>query len=209
MDIIYDEPQDVFPSTIVTDRLRFKRLSYDVISVRDLYDLYSSLTDETRFVRFTPYESRIEAKEFIQSSMADFDEGESAGYALFVRSDVDIDGLDIESDTFIGTAGFSPDWEASIAESGIFLLEEYWGFGFSTERGSAMVELAFEEYDFDYWISRCHPDNGGSRKAIEKYVVGSGGRLVGRVPNQVQYEDGEYDDTLMFVLSRESYRDVE
>lgn len=205
MEVVYDSPADVFPTTIRTERLRFERLSYSVISVSELYELYSSLTHETQFVRFTPYESRIEAKEFIQSSMEDFDAGDSAGYAMFVREDADIDGLDVDSDTFIGTAGFEPDWDANIAESGIFLLEQFWGYGFSTERGLAMVELSFEEYDFEYWISRCHPDNAGSQSAIEKYVVGSGGRLVGCLPNQVQYEPGEYDDTLIFVLSCDSY----
>lgn len=207
MEVFYDRPSDVFPTTIITERLRFERLSYAAIGVTELYELYSSLTHETRFVRFTPYESRIEAKEFLRSSMEDFDAGNSAGYAMFVRDDVDIEGLNVDSKTFIGTAGFEPDWDASIAESGIFLLEEFWGYGFSTERGLSMVELAFEEYDFEYWISRCHPDNEGSKGAIENYVVGSGGRLVGRLPNQVQYEPGEYDDTLVFVLSCESYFD--
>lgn len=205
MEISYAHPADVFPTTIRTERLRLERLTYDVIGVKELYELYSSLTDETQFVRFTPYTSRIEAKEFLESSIDDFDAGDSAGYAMFIREDVDIDGVTCDSETFIGTAGFSPDWEAEIAESGIFLLEEYWGHGFSTERGLAMVELAFEEYDFEYWISRCHPDNTGSKGAIEKYVVDSGGRLVGCLPNQVQYAPGEYDDTLVFVLSKDEY----
>lgn len=202
----YGGPDDVFPEVIVTDRLKLERLSYEVLDVRELYEMYSELEDyETEFVRFDSYESRIEAKEYLDSSMEKFDSGESAGYAMFLQEDVELEGVESEGEVFVGTTGFSPKWDQSIAESGVFLLEEYWGFGFSTERGVAMLELAFVEFDFEYWISRCHPDNDGSISAIEKYVVESGGRRVGQLPNQVEYASGEYDDTLLFVLSCEDY----
>ena len=198
----YESPSDVFPSTIRTGRLLFKRVSYDILDVRKMYELYSAAdVTETQFVTFTPHSSIHETREWMDASIEKFDTGKSAGYFLF---ETDKNG---NPEDFIGTAGFTPSWEKSIAESGIFLFEEYWGNEYSSERGEAMLSLAFEELDFEWWISKCHPDNTGSERAIEKYVVGNGGERVGVLPNfGLGITDSESaDDLLYFKLSQESY----
>lgn len=192
----YDKNRYVFPSKIKTESLEMVRISFDYISVLEMYKKYSSLDKSvTQYVKFGAHDNPIESKEFIEDSIQSFKNGESAGY--FIN--------EIEGDDFIGTAGFSPDWEKDIAESGIFLFEPYWGNGYSTERGEAMLELAFEEYEINEWISKCHPENKGSTGAIENYVVGNGGRRVGILPNQGQLNGEEYNDHLYFTLDREQY----
>lgn len=197
-DFFYLSDEDLFPSEIVTDRLLLKRINHDAFEIEELYEKYSNLdSDETKYVTFEPYENRKQVKEFIDSSVESFEKGESAGYYM----------LELDSYDLIGTTGFSPSWDQSIAESGVFIFEEYWNNGYSTERGETMIEMAFEEYDFDYWISRCHPENKGSIGAIENYVVDNGGERVGTLPNWNDGINGNYEDIVFFKLSREGYFD--
>jgi RimJ/RimL family protein N-acetyltransferase len=187
----------IFPVEIRTSRLKFSRITYDTASIEQMYELHSEVPSHTtRFVTWSPHENRKQTKEYIDNSIDKFESGESAGYIITRKDD--------EQDAILGTTGFSPSWEQSIAESGIFLFEDYWGNGYGTERGEAMLELAFEEFDFDYWMSKCDPDNEASIGAIKNYVVDNGGREVGVLPNQVKLDD-EYNDILYFIISRESY----
>jgi hypothetical protein len=39
-----------------------------------------------------------------------------------------------------------------------------------------MIELAFNEMNFDHWISKCEPDNEPPIGAIENYVVSNDGQ---------------------------------
>lgn len=198
----YESPSDVFPATIKTNRLIFKRISYDVLNIREIYNRYSSVTtDETKFVKFSPHSCIKESYEWMNSSIDKFDSGESAGYFLFT---IDTNG---DCENFIGTASFDPTWERNIAESGIFLFKKYWGNEYSKERGEAMLTLAFEELDFDWWISKCHADNTASARAIEKYVVKNGGKRVGVLPNSGvgMSETDSLDHLLYFKLSQQSY----
>lgn len=193
----YDDDSDVFPSEFQSKRLKFKRISYDVMDVRTLYEHYSSDNNtEYDFAPFMPHNSIIETKNWIDKSIKKFKDGNSAGYFIFDSKN-----------NFIGTTSFDPDWNKNIAESGIFLFKDYWGNGYSTERGEIMLKLAFEEMNFEWWISRCHPDNIGSARAIEKYVVSNGGEKVGILPNQSNFiGDNNLHDVLYFKLSQKEYK---
>lgn len=196
----YTSEEDLFPDQILTDRLLLRRIEYGAFEIKELYDKYSNLTsEETQYVTFEPYDNRKEVKNFIDGAVENFENGDSAGYYM-----IKLDGYDL-----IGTASFDPSWEQSIAESGVFIFKQYWGNGYSTERGEAMVEMAFEEYDFEHWISRCHPKNSGSIGAIENYVVDNGGERVGELPNWHKgvSEEG-YDNILYFKLSKEDYNGI-
>jgi RimJ/RimL family protein N-acetyltransferase len=194
----FESEKDVFPPHMTSERLEYRAVTYEEFSVRELYELYSELSErETKYVTFTPYESHIEAKEFIDSSIESFNEGDSAGYFVFTR----------DSGEFIGTTGFSPEWDRSVAESGIFFFQEYWGNEYSSERGELMIELAFDIYDFDWWVSKCVAENHASASAIEKYVVENGGERIGVLPNIVSgITKDTYEDGLYFKLSQEDWQ---
>lgn len=194
----YESSKDVFPKRIVTDRMVFEAIDHDNCNTRDIYDICSSVSEEeSQYVTFSSYDGRIEAKEFIDNSVERFNKGDGANYMM------NIPDKKYEK-PFIGTTSFDPDWDKSIAESGVFMFKQFWGNGYSTERGEAMIELAFDEMDFDYWISKCVPENKASMGAIENYVVDNGGEKVGVLPNWVLFED-EYVDVVYFKLSCEDY----
>lgn len=194
VDFRLTDPSVPFPTEIETNRLLLKRLGFDVISTKQLFDLYKSLSEEaTQHVTFNSYNSINEAHAFINRSIDEFEAGDRGVYAVIEKA----------SEEFIGTADFSPRWNRSLAESGIFLLPEYWGNGYSVERGEAMLELAFEQYELDAWLSRCSVKNSQSARAIQKYVIENGGKRVGVIPNQ--QHDGELIDCLLFSLRKQEY----
>ena len=191
----FEANEDAFPRRITTERLELQALDFSEVSVMEFYEAHADTPPHaTTHVTFTPHQHPIEAKRVIGDAVEAFEEGNRASYAMYEK----------ESGEWIGTTGFDADWEQDIAQSGIFLFEEYWGNGYSTERGEAMLELAFEQYDFGYWISNCSPENEKSISAIQKYVVDNGGRKVGVLPNQVKL-GAEYDDILYFVLEQDAY----
>lgn len=197
VEFVFASSEHVFPSAIHTERLRLKRISYETVSIKQVYELLSDLPNyTTQYVGFSELDCRIDAKEYIDDAVDRFESGESAGYAIIRIGD--------DEETVIGTTSFDPSWDQGIAESGIYLFEDYWNNGYSTERGEAMLSLAFEEYDFEYWMSKCDPENIASAEAIRNYVVDNGGREVGVLPNQVKLND-EYEDILYFVISRDEY----
>lgn len=196
VNFVFESNESVFPTLIETERLEMRPVNHKNLSVMEMYEIYKDIPEYvTRYVTFESYDNPMEAKQFIEDSVSRFENSKNAGYVMYEK----------DSGDFIGTTSFDPNWEQSIAESGIFMFEDYWGNGYSTERGEAMVELAFEFYDFNYWISKCHPDNDGSIGAIENYVVENGGERVGVLPNQGRLSGDEYKDILYFKLSRQQY----
>jgi len=186
--------EDVFPSHIQSERLEFVPVHRTDISVREMFQRYSSIPKEnTSGVTFEPYENMSQAKEFREDSQEEFETGQNASYVLKLR----------ETGEWIGVASLHIRWERHVAESGIYLFEEYWENGYGTERGEALLEIAFEEYNIEAWISRCAVDNTASQNSIEKYVVGNGGSKYGRTPNK-QVGD-QLKDEYMYVIRREDY----
>jgi ribosomal-protein-alanine N-acetyltransferase len=83
-------------------------------------------------------------------------------YALELRQDR----------AFIGFAGLSlPAFRAHFTpcvEIGWRLSAEYWGRGFATEAGAAVVRYAFESLALDALVSFTVPENIRSRRVMEK-----------------------------------------
>lgn len=185
---------DVFPSYIESERIEFIPVHQSDISVRRMFQRYSSIPEEnTTGVTFEPYETMDEAKEFLERSKREFNEGESATYVMRL----------CETGDWIGISGLEIRWDRKVAESGIYLFEDYWGEGYGTERGETMLEIAFTEYNIDAGVSRCAVDNTASQKSIEKYVVGNGGSKYGRIPNEQM--GSQLKDLYMYVVKRTEY----
>jgi len=190
--------KDVFPRKIESERLYYELLHQSDITARQLFEKNTEITREhTKYVSFSPYKQMIEGKEYLEHTKKEFENGDAASYAIFKE----------ETDEFIGTTGLEIDWEQRKAESGVFLYPEYWGNGYATERGKAILEVAFSEYNIDIWYSRCHIDNTASQNCIEKYVVDQGGEKCGYLPH---YKLGDkIVDVYLYAIRREEYESSE
>jgi len=193
-DYIFDK-FDVYPSYIESERLKFIPLHQSKITVKTLYDKFRNVSsDTTKYVTFIkPYTQIIEAKEYMQKCKNEFENGESVTYSI------------IEKDTedFIGLTSLKINWDRNIIVSGIYLFKNYWNNGYSTERGELFIDIAFKEYDIDFWVSRCSVDNESSINSMEKYIIGNGGEKWGTLPNRKF--TNELKNVYVYAISRKQY----
>lgn len=194
----YEKSQHIFPTLIETDRLLFKRITPELLPITELYEKYSNISPKaTRYVTFEPHKNPHETLEWITEKVDDFKNGNTASYFIFPK-----ETNEYTVSNLIGATGIEPDWNTSTAESGIFLFEEHWGNGYSTERGKMMLHLAFTQLDLNYYLSRCDPKNTQSQKAIENYLYPYGGEKLGKLPTEHQLSG---DQVLIYKLTRDQY----
>lgn len=193
----------VFPSTIYTDRLILKGISTDVIGVQEAYQQYSSIEESAlSHIFWDPHGSPTETHNWIKESERLMLEGDSARYFIFPRAATTIQEQMKKSDhTFLGTADFEPKWNGSFALSGIFLFPDFWGNGLSPERGEVMLNLTFDHYNLDWYVGRCSVENKASQRAIDKYVVDNGGERVGIIP----YKESD-TQRVYYKISKDQYK---
>ena len=188
------EKSGIFPNHIQSERINYIPIHEYGVSVRECYNKFSELDPQTtKYVSFDSHESVTESKEYMDRVEEEYKSGEQASYLMELRQTGD----------WIGTGTLDITWDRKIAESGIYLFEEYWGNGYGTERGETMVEVAFGEYDIEKWVSRCAVDNVASKKSIEKYVVQNGGEKYGRIPN-MKVGETVYD-LFVYVIDESEY----
>lgn len=196
----YKHPSHIFPKTITSERLIFKHITPHILSIQDLHKKYAQLDPETtQYTSFEPHTTLQETLNWIHSHQGEFENGSEARYFIFPK-----DATNYSTDNLIGTTGIEPDWKKNTAESGIFLFKEYWGNGYSTERGKTMIDLTFTQLNLQYYLSRFDPDNTQSEKAIRKYILPYGGKKIGKLPTKNQNLSS--DQVAIYKLTKTQYQ---
>ena len=73
------------------------------------------------------------------------------------------------AETFVGCCGLKPrEPEKKIVELGFHLGADHWGKGYATEAGRAVIEHAWSVVGASAIFAGHHPQNEGSRRALEK-----------------------------------------
>jgi RimJ/RimL family protein N-acetyltransferase len=75
-------------------------------------------------------------------------------------------GLKAERGAFIGSCSYGP--ESGEVDLGYWLGQPYWGRGYATEAGAAILAHAFEVNGVDRITAGCRLDNLASRRTLEK-----------------------------------------
>jgi RimJ/RimL family protein N-acetyltransferase len=197
----------VFPTVVETERLRLRRATRELLEPVDAYRYFSTthsdtVAEETRYVRWSPHETPGETAEFLSEVETQWDDGESAVYAIYPRADEDGAG------EFAGTAGLGFEWEKRAAELGIWLRKPFWGRGYSGERAAALFDLAFDRLDLAVVAVAHVPDNDQSERAIRKYVDRFGGRREGLLRNEIVDSDGAVHDARRYSVSQAEWREA-
>jgi RimJ/RimL family protein N-acetyltransferase len=147
---------------------------------------------DPRYLRYYPWEGRTEAdvREFVGMFLEQQTEVPRRKFQLAITL-LDQPGL-------IGNCGIrrkpDNDWEADI---GYELSPEYWGRGFATEAGQAMVDFGFQELDLHRISSWSIADNTASANVLEKLGLRQEGRL-----RENEYFKGRWWDTLLYGMLR-------
>ncbi|WP_435346313.1 GNAT family N-acetyltransferase [Haloarchaeobius sp. HRN-SO-5] len=191
---------DLFPDSFRTARLRYERLHRDAVDVFYLYEVMSrpGFDRIVQHVSKSQHQTPKETFDYLAEAEAQWADGERADWAIYPREGEDGAG------EFAGVASLIPLWGRRTARLGIWLLEPFWGRGYSGERADALVELAFDRLDLELVAAGCVDGNENSRRAIEQYVERWGGQYEGVLRNWLVL-DGEPHDFHRWSISRAEY----
>ena len=190
----------MFPEVIETDRLRFERLDDDHVDVFELYAVASApeMDDVFRYVPWERHQTVRDAAEYVDEAMERWESGETAEYVVRPRSGEDGAG------EFAGVALLDPEWDRQSAQLAIWLAKQFWGRGYSEERATAFLALAFDRLDLDLVAVTHNVDNDNSRQAIETYVHRFGGRREGVLRNWKAY-GGSVNDEVRYTIAQDEW----
>ncbi len=192
----------MFPKRLETDRLRLEAITHDQVDTFDLYRHTAhdapDIEEITEHLSWTPHATPKETKEFID--MSEENRAEAAGSEYVIRPKDGEDG----AGEIAGTTGLNVKWETRTGSLGLWLRKPFWGRGYSGERASVLIDLAFDRLDLELVAVEHLAGNKKSRRAIEKYVEAHGGQYDGILRNR--HPDGdEVRDAHRFTVSREQW----
>lgn len=76
--------------------------------------------------------------------------------------------LRIEDDAFLGWSGLKFHESSNFFDIGYRFMKKYWGKGYATESGLAVVKYAFEVHKIDELVAQVHELNYGSQVVAQK-----------------------------------------
>ncbi|WP_416840674.1 GNAT family N-acetyltransferase [Haloferax sp. DFSO52] len=194
---------DLFPDVVETERLRLVAALPENIDTFDAYEFCSQpfMDEVTRFQTWSRHETPKTTTDFLDRCASEWNDAESAQFFIVPREGEDGAG------ELAGFGGIYTEWDRRIATLGVWLQPKFWGRGYSGERASALVALAFDVLDLELVVVEHAVANENSQRAIEKYMEALGGRRDGRKPNHLPTDD-EIADVYVYSVSRDEWRDT-
>lgn len=192
----------LLPESFETERLRYEPRSPDSVDVPELYRICSAdpgIDEVTAHVPWDPHEHPRETEEFLERGTTALEERAAAEYVVRPREGEDGAG------ELAGFTGLGIDWERRTGTLGLWLRKRFWGRGYSGERATAMVELAFDRLDLAVVDVGHAPANAKSEAAITRYVDRLGGSRDGEFRNWLPYADGSVGDEVGYSITREGW----
>ncbi|OFW75645.1 MAG: GNAT family N-acetyltransferase [Alicyclobacillus sp. RIFOXYA1_FULL_53_8] len=106
--------------------------------------------------------------------------------------------VDAATNILIGACSLTLDGRQG--EIGYTLTREFWGNGFATEAGSALLDLGFKELKLHRIFATCRPNNIGSVRVLEKIGMRKEGHL-----RQHRFFKGQWNDSYLFAILASEY----
>ncbi len=139
-----------------TERLLLRKLNMN--DLQDIYE-YGSDKEVSKYVLWNKYESREDAKSFVQSVLDNYEKGNNNIWAIECKEDNKMIGT-------IDFIGYSEKYKRS--DLGYVLNRVYWNKGMMTEAVNAVIKHAFEVLDLNKVSASAINFNVGSYKVMEK-----------------------------------------
>ncbi|WP_019424117.1 GNAT family N-acetyltransferase [Paenibacillus sp. OSY-SE] len=152
------------------------------MTLHDAEDMFMYCADEevSRFTTWPTHQRMADTYHFLEFVIQRYDRGEIAPWGI----------VDVENDRLIGTCGFVS-WRPTHgrAEIGYVLSRDYWNQGYMTEVVNEVIRYGFHTMKLVRIEARCHLDNAGSAKVMEKCDMQFEGVLRKHIFNNGRYED--------------------
>jgi len=174
--MIYDNES----KTITTERLMlrmFKKSDAETVtSLCNNYNIYKSTLN-------LPYPYSMEcALSWMENHVDNFDANKSYEFAI----------TDKETGQLYGAIALSNNQRYNNGEIAYWIGEQFWGNGYATEAGKAILEFAFTEKQYHRVFARYFTSNPASGKVMEKLGMIKEGILIDHVMKEGRYEDLVY-----------------
>lgn len=157
--------QELFFPVIETERLTLKPLSGD--DSNSLLEIFSD-PEVMRYWNTAPWTTIQNAIDFINESNDSMQRQESLILGVYVKSTGELAGKCML---------FSHDKESKRAEIGFGLGRSFWGKGYISEAGEALIQYGFNTLGLRRIEAEIDPDNLSSAKALEKLGFSQEGLL--------------------------------
>lgn len=180
----------VYPS-LDTDRLRLR--AFEMTDVPEV----SRLAGDRAIAATTqniphPYETDM-AEKWIARHQPAFESGEATSFAIIAR----------ESDALLGAIGIHVRQEHRCGEIGYWIGKPYWGRGYATEAGHAVLLYGFEQLDLNRILARYFSENLQSGRVMEKLGMKYEGLL-----RQHVRKWGAFVDVVIWGILRSEYDEL-
>ncbi|NIK76441.1 RimJ/RimL family protein N-acetyltransferase [Paenibacillus castaneae] len=171
--MIYDKPN----KTITTKRLLLRLFqtsdASEVTRLCDNYNIYKNTL-------YLPYPYSIEdALPWIENHLDNFNNNRSFEFAI----------TDKATGNLYGAIALTNNQKFNNGEIAYWIGEEYWGSGYATEAGEAILEFAFLEKQYHKVYARHFMSNPASGRVIKKIGMVQEGILRDHVMKENQYVD--------------------
>ncbi|MDQ7094454.1 GNAT family protein [Desulfosporosinus sp. PR] len=174
--------------TLETDRLFIRELDY-----KDFDDIHRIKSNEevVRYITWGPNDE-IQTRKALDKQIGFQEDLDRTKYVL---------GIVLKSiDQLIGN-GLMSIKDNETGEIGYFFHPEYWGKGFGTETGRALIKFGFAKLNLHRIIAMCDVENAASIKILKKLGMRQEGHFI-----KDQKIRGVWRDNLLFALIREEYQ---
>ncbi|GAB6926164.1 GNAT family N-acetyltransferase [Paenibacillus sp. JCM 10914] len=166
-----------------TERTRLRPITPK--DLRDIYE-YCSVPEVSQYTMWNTHQSLEDTRRFVEFVLHRYAKLKVGPWGIEHK----------ESGTLIGTCSFI-DWDNrnQKAELGYVLSNVYWNHGLMTEVIRRVIQFGFDKLQLVRIEAKCHPDNIGSFKVMEK----TGMELEGRLRNYLKVKD-RYEDILVYSI---------
>lgn len=169
-----------------------ERLTYRELTEND-FDLFYELYSNEEVMRYA-YRNKLETIEEAKNAFADILrmqlENNGIQYIASLHNKTDIGIVDYEV--------IKKNDNGGIVEIGYFIKPNYWGCGYATEMGKAIIEFLFKNYNIHKIIASCNANNHSSEHIMKKIGMEFEGRF-----KKTRYKNGKWEDEIEYGLLRE------
>lgn len=140
-----------------SSRLKLRRPTTK--DAQDIFSIYASDPDVTKYLLFTPHKTIQDTIDFINLSDKQWEKKEWYNFVIIEKQDSKLIG---------GCGfGFTVEGKDDVARIGYLLAKEHWNQGYATEACMKMIEFA-KELGVRQLVSPVHPENKASIRVLEK-----------------------------------------
>ncbi|NMO97685.1 GNAT family N-acetyltransferase [Paenibacillus lemnae] len=186
--------EDIFKElpTLNTERLRLRKLKLE-----DEQDLFSYCSNDAvaRYTTWYKHQTIEDTRIYLDMVLNQYNSHKVAPWGI----------EDTLTGQIVGTAGFVAwDIKNSKAELGYALSQQYWNQGYMSEAIREIIKFGFEHMKLVRIEARCHPDNIGSSRVMEK-----NGLLFEGILRKHIFARGVHEDVKMHAIIKDDFNKVE